>query len=85
MGSTCSTHGEKCVRGFVGGNLREGDHLKEIGIEGRTVLIATLRTGWECVDWVTGQVACTGQNGNEPSGPIKTWRFLGLAEKKLGS
>jgi len=29
VGSTHSTHGEKCLRGLVG-ELREGDHLKEM-------------------------------------------------------
>jgi hypothetical protein len=31
----------------------EKTHLKEIGVEGRTILEPTLRTGWECVDCVT--------------------------------
>jgi hypothetical protein len=40
MGRPCSKHGgeERCIQGFGGGNLREGDHLEEPGVDGRMIL-----------------------------------------------
>jgi hypothetical protein len=40
MGRTCGTYGgeEKCIQGFSVGNLREGDHLKDPGADGRIIL-----------------------------------------------
>jgi hypothetical protein len=40
MGRTCSKYGEeeRCVQGFTGGNLREGDHLEDWGLDGRIIL-----------------------------------------------
>jgi hypothetical protein len=40
MGRTCGTYGgeERCIRGFSGGNLREGDHLEDPGVDGRIIL-----------------------------------------------
>jgi hypothetical protein len=40
MGAACSTYGgkENCIQDFGGGNLREGDHLGEPGIDGRIIL-----------------------------------------------
>jgi hypothetical protein len=37
---TCGVYGgeERCIQGFSGQNLREGDHLKDPGIEGRIIL-----------------------------------------------
>jgi hypothetical protein len=29
---------EGCIRGFGGGNLREGDHSGDLGIDGRLIL-----------------------------------------------
>jgi hypothetical protein len=29
---------ESCIQGFGGGNLREGDHLKDSDVEGRKIL-----------------------------------------------
>jgi hypothetical protein len=39
MGGACSTYGAKKVhRGFWWGDLREGDHLGDPGINGRIIL-----------------------------------------------
>jgi hypothetical protein len=37
MGRACGTCGgqEKCIQGFGGGDLEEGDHLKDLGVDGR--------------------------------------------------
>jgi hypothetical protein len=37
MGGVCSTYGveEKSIEGFGAGNLREGDYLEDLGIDGR--------------------------------------------------
>jgi hypothetical protein len=44
MGKTCSTYGKKEVcTGFWWGNLRERDHLEDLGIEGRIILRWILR------------------------------------------
>jgi hypothetical protein len=40
MGGACSMYGgvERCVTGFGGGNLREGDHWGDSGIDGKIIL-----------------------------------------------
>jgi hypothetical protein len=40
MGGTYGTYGEeeKCIQGFRRGNLREGDHLEDLGVDGRVIL-----------------------------------------------
>jgi hypothetical protein len=40
MGGAYSTYGgeERCVQGSVGGNLKEGDHLEDTGVDGRIIL-----------------------------------------------
>jgi len=40
MGGTCSTYGreERRIQDFVGGNLRERDHLGDPGVDGRIIL-----------------------------------------------
>jgi hypothetical protein len=40
MGRTCGTYGgeERCIQGFSGGNLREGDHLEDPGVDGKIIL-----------------------------------------------
>jgi prepilin-type processing-associated H-X9-DG protein len=34
MGRTLRMHGEKRNAGFCGGNVKEGDHLKDLGVDG---------------------------------------------------
>jgi hypothetical protein len=52
MGGARSTYGgqEKCIQGFVGGNLSEGDHLEDPGIDGRVILKRILRK-WNVGVW----------------------------------
>jgi hypothetical protein len=40
MGGTCGTYGgeEWCIQGFGGGYLREGGHLKDLGVDERMIL-----------------------------------------------
>jgi hypothetical protein len=40
MGRTCGTYGgeERCIQGFSGGNLKEGDRLEDPGVDGRIML-----------------------------------------------
>ena len=55
MGRACSTHGEeeRCIQGFSGGNLREGDDLKDPGVDGRIIFKRVLREmGWEDMGWI---------------------------------
>ena len=34
------------------GNLKEGDHLEDLGVGGRVILINRRGIGWDGVDWV---------------------------------
>jgi hypothetical protein len=38
MGGACSTYGGEVLTWFLWGNLREGDHLKDRGVDGRIIL-----------------------------------------------
>ena len=40
IGGVCSTYGrqERCLQGFGGVDLRERDHLEDLGIERRIIL-----------------------------------------------
>ena len=66
--------------GFWWGNLRQRDHLEDIGIDGRRILILIFRKWniigvWPGSSWLrlgTGG----GQSGNEPSGFITCGEFL---------
>jgi hypothetical protein len=40
MGRACRMYGgkQRCIQGFSGKNLKEGDHLKDSGVDGRIIL-----------------------------------------------
>jgi len=68
--------------GFWCGNLRERDHLEDLGVDGRIILKWIFRTWdggvWTALIWLrTGQVAGCCKHTNEPSGSIKFREFLG--------
>ena len=73
----CSTYGreERCIQGFGGGNLREGDHLEDPGVDGSKILKWAFEI-WDCHGLdrskaKQGQVATCCKFSNEPSGSIK--------------
>ena len=38
MGGLCSRHGERFIQGLGLGSLKEGDHLEDLGVDGRIML-----------------------------------------------
>jgi len=57
MGRECSTYGgeERRVQGFGGGNLRERDHLGDLGVDGRILrsIFRNLDVGvWTGSSWL---------------------------------
>jgi len=45
-------YGERCKQGFGGGNLRDGDHLEDPGVEGR-IIFKWIFTNWDGgMDWI---------------------------------
>jgi hypothetical protein len=49
MGGTCGTNGrqEKCIQGFGEGDLRERDHVEDLGVDGVNIKV-------DQVDWGGG-------------------------------
>jgi hypothetical protein len=67
--------------GFWWGDLRERDHLGEIGVDGRIILRLVLRKWyvgvWTGLIWLRiGTLADCCECGNVPSGSIKCGEFL---------
>jgi len=56
VGRVCSTYvgEERCIQGFVGGQLMERDHLEDPGINGSIILRLMFRK-WDVSAW-TGLV-----------------------------
>jgi len=52
MGGECSAYGgeERCIQGFGGGNMREGDHLGEPDVDGR-IILRSIFSMWEVGAW----------------------------------
>ena len=63
-------------RGFLWGDLREGEYLEHLGIDGRQYYNGSSRNGMErhevdCPGSGLGQVVGVCESGNELSGSIK--------------
>jgi hypothetical protein len=43
---------ERCIQGFNGGNSKEGDHLKDTGVDGRIILKWIIDRWDGDVDWI---------------------------------
>jgi hypothetical protein len=69
MGGACSAYGgeESCIQGFVGGSMKEIEHLGDTGVDGRKIL------RWIFRKW---DVARTCECCNEPSGSLNCGEFL---------
>jgi hypothetical protein len=56
MGGACSTYGESEVHtGFWWGDLREGDHLRDPGVDGRIILKCIFKKwdgAWTGLSWL---------------------------------
>jgi hypothetical protein len=53
MGGTCSTYGEKAIHtGFWWGDLREGDHLGDPGVNWRIILRRIFGKWDGGMDWI---------------------------------
>jgi len=69
-----------CVR-FRWGNLKQGDHLEDTGVDGRIILRQIFRKldvgyGLDRAGSRLGELTCSCDSGNEPSGSIKCGEFL---------
>jgi len=64
--------GSEMNRGLVG-NLKERDHLKDLGVEEVNIRTDLKRTGWQNVGTRCGRC----ERGNEHSGSIKCGEFVG--------
>jgi hypothetical protein len=73
--------GREVYKGFWCGNLREGDHLEDPGVDGRITLRWIFKKWdvgtWTGLIWLRSQVAGSFVNAvMNPWGPIKCGKFL---------
>jgi hypothetical protein len=52
MGGACSSYGGEEYKGFWWGNLRERDHLRDAGVDGRIILRQIFRKCNGVMDWI---------------------------------
>ena len=51
-GETCSTFGEeRCIQSCGGENLRDGDHLEDIGLDVR-IILKWISENYVGLDWI---------------------------------
>jgi hypothetical protein len=63
--------------GFWREDLREGDHLRDPGVDGRIILKGLFKTWDGGMGWIElAQVADSCECSNEPPGSIKCGEFL---------
>ena len=64
MAGACSTHGgeERRIQGLLWGNLRDRDHLRDSGIDGRIILKWIFRK-WDVGVWTGSILLRTGTGG----------------------
>jgi hypothetical protein len=72
----------RCIQGVGGENLKESGYLKDLGVDGRIILIFDLQKWYGCIDWIDqihytyrwrgGSFEC----GNEHQGSTKRGEFL---------
>jgi hypothetical protein len=55
IGEACSIYGrqERCIQGFGGENVRERNHLGDLGVDGRIIVEWILKkVGWGGMHWI---------------------------------
>jgi hypothetical protein len=43
---------ERYIQGFRWGNLSEGDHLEDLGVDGKIIKMDLQELGWRGTDWI---------------------------------
>jgi len=52
MGGACGTHGEGVHTGFWWGNLKERDHLEDLGTDRRLILEQIFKKMYWVMEWI---------------------------------
>jgi hypothetical protein len=82
MGGECGTYGrqERYINRVFVGDLREGDHCEDLGVDGDNIKMDPQEVGWS-IKWDSSgsgykQVAGSCERVNEPSSSIKCKEFF---------